>query len=86
MATTTIKNMRILVRRDIAANWRNSNPTLLVGEQGYETDERGLKFGDGVTPWNELPYFMGLHAIDGGSPTMEFGEGPTDRWPHGDYS
>ena len=66
--TTQVKNMRILVRRDKAVNWTDVNPVLLIGEAGYETDEHGLKYGDGVTRWNDLPYFVGFDTIDGGSP------------------
>lgn len=80
MATTTtqVKNMRILVRRDKAAEWEKVNPVLLIGEAGYETDERGLKYGDGFTRWNDLPYFLGFNAIDGGSPA---GYGPQIEYP-----
>lgn len=70
--TTQVKNMRILVRRDKAQNWTRVNPVLLIGEAGYETDERGLKYGDGETRWNDLPYFVGFTTIDGGSPAGYF--------------
>ena len=82
MAGTTQRNMRILTRRDTAQNWYDQNPTLLIGEQGYETDQRGLKFGDGVTQWRDLPYFMGFTGIDGGTPELPFTE---NEWPHLDY-
>lgn len=39
-----------------AAYWVSTNPVLLKGQQGYETDMGGVKTGDGVTPWNELVY------------------------------
>lgn len=71
--TTQVKNMRILIRRDTAADWERVNPVLLVGEAGYETDGRGIKYGDGSTRWNDLPYFLGFSAIDGGNPS---GYGP----------
>ena len=83
MSDTNVKNMRILVRRDTAQAWYDANPTLLIGEQGYETDQRGLKFGDGVTQWRDLPYFMGFGGIDGGSPELPFAG---NEWPHVDYS
>lgn len=49
----------IRTRRDIKENWETENPVLALGEQGYETDTKKLKFGNGVNPWNELPYFRG---------------------------
>ena len=48
--------VRIQVRRDTAENWASANPILASGEFGYETDLKGLKMGDGVTPWAELGY------------------------------
>ena len=53
---TTITIDRIQLRRDLAATWASRNPTLLVGEQGVETDTRKFKIGDGITAWNALPY------------------------------
>lgn len=47
----------IQLRRDTAANWTSSNPTLAQGEMGLETDTNKFKFGDGITAWNSLPYF-----------------------------
>jgi hypothetical protein len=47
---------RIRLRRDTAATWTATNPILLAGEAGYETDTRRLKVGDGVAVWNALPY------------------------------
>lgn len=43
-------------RRDIASRWAKVNPILQQGEVGYETDTRQRKIGNGVTPWNDLPY------------------------------
>ena len=48
-------------RRGTAANWTAVNPILAQAEKGYETDSLGsseskCKVGDGVTPWNSLPY------------------------------
>ena len=56
---------RIILRRDTAFNWENSNPALRQGEIGIElpdadgtSDGTGarMKAGDGFTSWNELPY------------------------------
>ena len=46
----------IKIRRDTAANWTASNPTLNSGEMGYETDTGRLKVGDGSTAWTSLSY------------------------------
>ena len=54
--------MTLKVRRDTAANWTAVNPILAGGQMGYETNTRTLKFGDGVTAWNTLPYFGGAGA------------------------
>ena len=39
-----------------AASWASINPVLNPGEIGFESDTLKFKFGDGVTPWNSLPY------------------------------
>ena len=46
----------IQFRRDTAANWTSNNPTLAVGEFGYETDNERYKIGDGATVWTSLAY------------------------------
>ncbi len=43
-------------RRDTAANWTSTNPTLAAGEPGFETDTDKFKLGDGSTAWNSLAY------------------------------
>lgn len=43
-------------KRGSAATWVMQNPTLASGEMGIEKDTDKFKFGDGVTPWNDLPY------------------------------
>ncbi len=48
--------VNILLRRGTAAEWTASNPTLLEGEVGVETDSKKLKVGDGLTAWASLPY------------------------------
>lgn len=59
-------NSRIQVRRGKAAFWTDENPVLFLGEPGYESDTRKLKFGDGATHWRELPYFAGGVTPGGG--------------------
>jgi hypothetical protein len=50
---------RFRIRRDTAANWTNNNPVLLNAEPALETDTLKVKYGDGVTAWNSLPYAAG---------------------------
>lgn len=47
---------KIQPRRGTAAQWSAANPTLAIGELGYETDTRKQKRGDGSTAWNDLGY------------------------------
>ncbi len=49
---------RIQIRRDTTTNWAAVNPILLEGEMGLDTTLNCLKIGDGVTDWNDLPYFI----------------------------
>ena len=46
----------IKVRRDTAANWISTNPTLAAGEMGLETDTNLFKFGNGTSTWTALGY------------------------------
>lgn len=46
----------IQIRRDTAANWTSADPTLALGEIGYETDTYKFKVGDGSTTWTSLAY------------------------------
>ena len=48
--------VRIQFRRGTAAQWTSSNPTLLAGELGLETDTSKYKIGDGTTAWSSLSY------------------------------
>ena len=43
-------------RRDTAASWTSSNPTLASGELGLETDTGKIKIGNGSTAWTSLTY------------------------------
>lgn len=56
---------RIQLRRDTAANWTATNPTLTQGEPGIETDTGKLKLGDGSTAWNSLAYQAAANIVDG---------------------
>ena len=58
---------RFLPRHDTLENWQTKNPILLEAEPSYVIDgEDGkkIKFGDGVTPWNDLPYFPSSAEVD----------------------
>lgn len=46
---------KIQLKKDTAANWTSSNPTLLSGEQGLETDTGLTKMGTGAA-WNSTDY------------------------------
>jgi hypothetical protein len=50
---------QIQLRRDTAANWTSANPTLALGELGYDTTNNKIKMGDGTTAWGSLAYFTG---------------------------
>lgn len=41
---------------DTVTNWLTNNPTLNLGEIGYETDTRQVKIGDGATAYATLGY------------------------------
>ena len=58
---------KLQVRRDTAANWTSTNPTLASGEIGFETDTLKFKIGDGSTAWASLGYQAG--AFNGGTIT-----------------
>lgn len=58
---------RIQMRRGLAENWEQVNPTLAQGEFGLELDTSRLKIGDGVTSWNSLPYKFEINLPKGGA-------------------
>ena len=62
MATTTL-NTIFKFKRGTAARWAEVNPILEQGEPGYVYDQNRLKIGDGVTPWNDLPYIDGKREL-----------------------
>lgn len=55
MATFTV-TARQQQKTDTLANWASSNPVLLVGEIGIESDTGKIKTGNGITAWNSLAY------------------------------
>ncbi len=54
MANTDPWYLRL--RRDTTIQWALKNPILLLDEVGLETDTRKFKIGNGITPWQLLPY------------------------------
>lgn len=69
--------VQIQTRRGTAANWTATNPILMIGELGYETDTKLFKIGDGVLAWNSLPYLASMgplhYAVVVGAPGAESG-------------
>lgn len=61
MATTL--NTTFKLKRGTAARWAEVNPILEQGEPGFVYDQNRLKIGDGVTPWNDLPYIDGKREV-----------------------
>ena len=53
------KITKIQVRRDTSDNWKTANPTLSVGELGFEHDTYRFKIGYDNLDWEALPYFSG---------------------------
>jgi hypothetical protein len=64
---------KIKLRRDLAATWTSTNPTLAAGEPGYETDTKKIKYGDGTTAWTSLGYAIPTFTI--GSEGAASGDG-----------
>ena len=57
----------IQFKRGTAAALYAANPVLLRGEPGLEIDTNKIKYGNGVTPWRDLPYGNpALEVVDGG--------------------
>ena len=52
----------IKIRRDTAARWASNNPTPADGELCLESNTNKMKLGDGVTAYNNLPYFAPANA------------------------
>jgi hypothetical protein len=46
-----------------ASAWTSANPVPLVREVCLETDTGRIKFGDGVTAWNSLPYYASGYTV-----------------------
>lgn len=55
-AASTAPAVAYTHRRDTAANWTSSNPTLAAGEVGIESDSGLAKIGNGSSTWTALQY------------------------------
>ena len=56
---------KIQLRRDTAANWTSTNPTLGAGELGFETDTLKFKIGNGSSAWTALTYSQDASLLSG---------------------
>lgn len=85
--STIYLNGQIAYREDILSNWEAENPVLERGEPAIirdGTNGRWLKIGDGVTPFNDLPYKLGPKG-DTGPQGIKGEQGPKgDKGDKGD--
>jgi len=58
---------KIQLRRDTSINWNRVNPTLSMGEPGYEIDTGKFKIGNGSDSWNSLDYVVGSGGSGSGA-------------------
>lgn len=75
----TIIKTTFKLKRGTAARWAEVNPILEQGEPGFVYDTNQLKIGDGITPWNELPYIQGASGVENYNYSSDF---PTDGNPN----
>ena len=55
----------IQVRNDTAGTWGSLDPTLAVGEIGFESSTGLFKIGDGSLSWNSLTYATDVSKLSG---------------------
>jgi hypothetical protein len=72
-----VTQIRIQYRRGTAEQWSSVNPTLAVGEVGYETDTLKFKIGNGSSNWNTLDYVQTVGPL--GPQGVQGNEGPTGQ-------
>ena len=60
--------IRTLCITGTSAEWATHNIILAKGELGYDSTNKALKVGDGITPFSDLPAAAtwATWAIDGG--------------------
>lgn len=71
---------RLQNRRDTAANWTSTNPTLAAGEIGIETDTFKMKVGNGSTAWSSLPYSVDIPSQVGQAGKYLKTDGTATSW------
>lgn len=71
---------RMQQRRDTAANWTSTNPTLAAGEMGIETNTSKFKVGNGSTAWTSLPYSVDIPTQTGQSGKYLTTDGTVTSW------
>ena len=60
----TLHIAHIVITSRTASEWTSSNPVLLSGELGYETDTQKMKIGNGASVWANLEYLdSGIQAL-----------------------
>lgn len=74
MAETVVLHSTFLLRRGKSATWTKNNPTLSLGEPGFEVDTYKLKIGDGATAWNDLAYFGGDFTVSLDNKSITFND------------
>ncbi len=67
----------IQIRSDTAANWTATNPMLLNGEIGLETDTGKAKIGNGAATWSTLAYRITPQTHTASRPTNPT---PGEHW------
>lgn len=58
-----IVNVRLVTRHGSATEWATSNPVLLAGELGVESDTGLMKVGNGTSAWSALEYINDLQSV-----------------------
>lgn len=79
MANNYIK-MRLKNRIDLARNWQQVNPILLLGEIGIESDTGFSKVGDGSSRWNDLTYLSSPSSGNGRKIIASIYEPDSEVW------
>ena len=67
------KTIKLRFREDTAENWRLANPILDSSEPAREIDTGKIKYGDGITRYNDLPYFVSETITDAPSDDKIYG-------------
>lgn len=79
----------IILRHNTSNEWSELNPILHANEPGLEEDSGRVKYGDGVTRWNDLNYPEYMTASGsgpGGGVSVEtFDDHVNSEDPHPNY-